>query len=438
MIQSRILLLLLLHLSADAQYDEAFYKEHTKLKPAYNVLSEIIANTANSSDLTVVDVGCGHGFLVDALRKRTKTFSAVHCLESSPAAIPFWPVKLSSFYNVVDLETATSSSMPKIVDVVVSFEVAEHITKRNANNFIKLLTSRTPSIIFFTAATVGQGGVDHFNENSLSYWIDKFQSFGYSLDFKETMDVRTSIVDQYEHFLSCPWYPKNMLVFRHSSMSSKFSSLDSSDIALQAYSGEKWLRSKMPYGCKDPSQGGGASELSPDAWCMESSQDGTSCEDLYDERDRAEFHYLRARAIFQHLENQANQADRHDSRVSSHCGAAAAANCESPAHCRSGPNRRWRVKIQQQRSGGVMRTFILRQVQHDHRSLQAIREGVQNWMRADGGAASLEFFLSVKDRNGQRMIISEHQQLEDVLVVNNYMDEKNEVCVSEIAMQVLV
>ena len=30
--------------------DEAFYKEHTKLKPAYNVLSEIIANTANSSD----------------------------------------------------------------------------------------------------------------------------------------------------------------------------------------------------------------------------------------------------------------------------------------------------------------------------------------------------------------------------------------------------
>ena len=95
-----------------------------------------------------------------------------------------------------------------------------------------------------------------------------------------------------------------------------------------------------------------------------------------------------------------------------------------------------------------MRKFIVRHVKHDHKSLQVIRERVQAWMLGSSSAAHADnaeeassllpiFFLSAKDRNGQRMIISEHQQLENVLVMNNYENE-NEMCVSEITMQVLV
>ena len=415
------LLLLLLLLSAPnqqarAQYDEAFYQEHTKLKPAYSVLSQVIANTVNSSNQIIVDVGCGHGFLVDALREQAETFTSVYCLESSPAAIPFWPVNLRSFYHLVDLESATLLSMPKEnVDVIVSFEVAEHITIEHSNNFVQLLTSKNPSIIFFTAATVGQGGVDHFNENSFSYWIDKFQVFGYLLDVKETIKVRNYMLDQFENFLSCPWYPKNMLIFRRQHL---LSSLESNDLALQAYNGEKWLRSNMPYGCEEE-----------------------ACYDLYDKRDRAEFQYLRARAIFYHLENQAKQAKQAHSN--------SATTSEWLIQCQLRSNRTWRVKInKQQTDGRIMRKFIVRHVKHDHKSLQVIRERVQAWMLGSSSAAHADnaekassllpiFFLSAKDRNGQRMIISEHQQLENVLVMNNYENE-NEMCVSEITMQVLV
>lgn len=58
-------------------------------------------------------------------------------------------------------------------DLVVSLEVAEHINETFAMTFIETLTELGDTILF-SAARVGQGGVNHVNCQPLEYWEKKF------------------------------------------------------------------------------------------------------------------------------------------------------------------------------------------------------------------------------------------------------------------------
>lgn len=63
-------------------------------------------------------------------------------------------------------------------DVAVSMEVAEHLPESVADRYLDLLTRLSP-VIVFTAATPGQGGTDHVNEQPHSYWIEKYRDRGF-------------------------------------------------------------------------------------------------------------------------------------------------------------------------------------------------------------------------------------------------------------------
>ncbi|MDR1673431.1 MAG: class I SAM-dependent methyltransferase [Bacteroidales bacterium] len=63
-------------------------------------------------------------------------------------------------------------------DLVVSLEVAEHISKASADIFVQSLVN-AGKVILFSAAIPGQGGFNHVNEQWPEYWIEKFGKHGY-------------------------------------------------------------------------------------------------------------------------------------------------------------------------------------------------------------------------------------------------------------------
>jgi glycosyltransferase involved in cell wall biosynthesis len=87
-------------------------------------------------------------------------------------------------------------------------EVAEHIPARLADSFVNLLCSYS-SIIVFSAATPGQGGTDHVNEQPHEYWIEKFWQRGFGWDKDRSIQWRSI----WRQKGTASWYSKNLMVF---------------------------------------------------------------------------------------------------------------------------------------------------------------------------------------------------------------------------------
>jgi 2-polyprenyl-3-methyl-5-hydroxy-6-metoxy-1,4-benzoquinol methylase len=125
--------------------------------------------------IRVVDVGCGPGHLIEALHKGGID---VLGLDYSDAARGFVSQKGLPFET---LDLTTRGMVPGSPwDLAVCCEVAEHRDARHADTFVENLTSAS-STVFLTAAEVGQGGLNHVNEQPNSYWIEKFDHRGFAL-----------------------------------------------------------------------------------------------------------------------------------------------------------------------------------------------------------------------------------------------------------------
>jgi Methyltransferase domain len=90
-------------------------------------------------------------------------------------------------------------------DLVQSLEVAEHLPRAKAPDFVDTLTAHGP-LVMFSAAVPGQGGEHHINEQPLEYWRELFFSRGYvAIDC-----IRPQVVDdrriQY-------WYRYNTVLY---------------------------------------------------------------------------------------------------------------------------------------------------------------------------------------------------------------------------------
>jgi len=90
-------------------------------------------------------------------------------------------------------------------DLVVSLEVAEHLSKESAKSFVKTLTELGP-VILFSAAIPFQGGVHHVNEQWPDYWVKHFQDYGYIV-----IDLLRKKIWQNDDVEW--WYAQNILIF---------------------------------------------------------------------------------------------------------------------------------------------------------------------------------------------------------------------------------
>ncbi len=160
---------------------------------------------AKISPKSVIDIGCGTGALLMAFQNLgVLSFG----LEYSVEALKFCRsrgVDVQKFdieHDFFDFE--------KRFDVAISLEVAEHIPEKYANRYIDLMT-KFSDIIIISAATPGQGGDDHVNEQPHSYWQEKFESLGFRLDQSLTEELAT---EWGKSGTVTSWYYRNLMIFR--------------------------------------------------------------------------------------------------------------------------------------------------------------------------------------------------------------------------------
>ena len=90
-------------------------------------------------------------------------------------------------------------------DLACSLEVAEHLPKESASQFVASLVKAAP-IVLFSAAIPWQGGTSHVNEQWPTYWAALFASHGYvAVDC-----IRPAIHDNERIEW---WYRQNILIF---------------------------------------------------------------------------------------------------------------------------------------------------------------------------------------------------------------------------------
>lgn len=154
----------------DLVYGDRFYDD---VDPASERLYARLADAIVDiwAPRTVVDVGCGTGFMLARLAERG---ADVQGIEGSRAAIRRGPpeipiVRANLEHGVPQLGT---------FDVCLCIEVAEHLRARTGPRLVEGLT-RLSNIIVFTAAQPGQQGRAHVNTQPKSYWSSLFREHGF-------------------------------------------------------------------------------------------------------------------------------------------------------------------------------------------------------------------------------------------------------------------
>jgi SAM-dependent methyltransferase len=152
------------------------------------------------SPLSVLDIGCGAG----AWLKEWSTFDLDdligvdgYYVDPRQLLIP-----LSTFHRS-DLSQAFS--LGRKFDLVCTFEVAEHIAPACADVFVDNAVAHG-DVIAFSAATPGQGGEFHVNEQPYDYWRSKFLARGY-----QCFDALRPLIAGDRQIE--PWYRYNILLF---------------------------------------------------------------------------------------------------------------------------------------------------------------------------------------------------------------------------------
>jgi SAM-dependent methyltransferase len=158
------------------------------------------------SPRSVLDVGCGTGAMLAEFRQ--SGVSRLCGLEYAEAALARCLAR-GLDVRKFDLETDRNPDLPQTFDLVVSFEVAEHLPSSAARAFVSLLSAfRAPVVL--TAAPPGQGGTDHVNEQPRTYWVDLFRDHSMDLDENTSAELSSS----WKASGVTWWYHQNVMVFR--------------------------------------------------------------------------------------------------------------------------------------------------------------------------------------------------------------------------------
>jgi SAM-dependent methyltransferase len=149
---------------------------------------------------SVLDIGCGLGTWLSTLNDRgVPDLRGVDGPWFDPVRSMFDPGRI----DVCDLEQPID--LGRTFDLVVSVEVAEHISASSADVFVASLVRHAP-VVMFSAAIPRQGGTHHVNEQYLSYWAGKFAGHNY-----QPVDIFRGRVwhDERVHW----WLRQNLVLF---------------------------------------------------------------------------------------------------------------------------------------------------------------------------------------------------------------------------------
>jgi cyclopropane fatty-acyl-phospholipid synthase-like methyltransferase len=149
---------------------------------------------------SVVDFGCGVGTWL-AVAKR---LGADHCLGLEGTWVKTQTLA-SADLMVKDTDLEKPVSLEECFDLAMSLEVAEHLTPGRSDSFVADLC-KASSVVLFSAATPGQDGDGHQNEQWPSYWAERFIRLGYMpLDIIRPLAQSDKTIEV--------WYRTNLILY---------------------------------------------------------------------------------------------------------------------------------------------------------------------------------------------------------------------------------
>lgn len=153
-------------------YTEDFYNYHKE--EARRSAKEIVPLVLEMIPCkNVVDVGCGNGTWLKVFQEYgVEEILGVDGDYVTPDILVI-PKEKFLYFNL-----QTPLQLNQQFDLVVSLEVAEHLSAECAEIFIDSLTS-LGKVILFSAAVPYQGGINHINEQWPDYWVKLFQKKDY-------------------------------------------------------------------------------------------------------------------------------------------------------------------------------------------------------------------------------------------------------------------
>jgi FkbM family methyltransferase len=195
-------------------YTTEWFQGHAHGREEYRSVANVVHELFPDCKY-VMDVGCGPGFCLERLKELGHHVKGI---DGSVQALSVSPIR--DDISIADLTTTDPQFFANDAELIICTEVAEHLDAEHSDKLVDFLTTcaehdidttaAAPGAIYFTAATPGQGGTDHVNEQPHEYWIEKFEARGWKLDRARTEEVRLKLakVIRWQH-----WYTQNSMIF---------------------------------------------------------------------------------------------------------------------------------------------------------------------------------------------------------------------------------
>jgi SAM-dependent methyltransferase len=197
-------------------YNTQFFNDLTSSAiSSANEIVPIIIKLLNPT--SVIDVGCGNGAWLSVWEKLG--VSDILGVDGNYISRNQLMIKEEQFLPQ-DLEYGIY--LNRCFDLVTCLEVAEHLKKESANNFIESLCG-LGRIIIFSAAIPGQEGRNHINEQYPSYWRKLFKQN----NFLAIDCIRSKI---WTNDKVSWWYRQNLMIYIHQDNVNVYDDLKSKEI----------------------------------------------------------------------------------------------------------------------------------------------------------------------------------------------------------------
>jgi SAM-dependent methyltransferase len=193
-------------LDATTIYQRSFFEVQLPWRPEYDAIANRLCHYLNFS--SVLDMGCGNAFLITRLAQLGKNVRGV---DGSIHVLDCAPQDLIPNIGIADL---TRPVRLGCFDLVICCEVAEHLDAHFTDTLVDNICDNSGGLVFFSAATTGQGGFYHVNEQPHDYWIARFHERDFELDHDVTQKLRQDLSSAVNAMW---WFARNALVLRRSS-----------------------------------------------------------------------------------------------------------------------------------------------------------------------------------------------------------------------------
>lgn len=143
---------------------------------------------------SVIDLGCGPGLYLQPFKKAGMQVLGVDgCSVAGSELAPGEFVRKDLRFSFGPWDVQRDPA-----DLVICMEVAEHLPEQFAKTLVQTII-HCGRMVLFTAATPGQGGTFHHNEQWHDYWLKLFWDLGYGIHpLNATMHEQLETLREYE------------------------------------------------------------------------------------------------------------------------------------------------------------------------------------------------------------------------------------------------